>query len=312
MSDSWLLLDLAAPPDGETHLFVDALRRCGARSVERAGGDRFEALFPDPGARDSVDRLVAEVGSVVRASTRLMDPDVRWRRQTREEWAARWRREQAVVRVSRRILVAPVGVGLGEPGESTSSPAPTWSSGLEVGDEDVVVRLDPGVAFGTAEHPTTRSCLALLDDRVGPGDRVLDVGAGSGILAVAAALLGAEHVRAVEMDPVSCEAARRNVAANKVAGRVVVEEREITPGDLRKVGRYDGVVVNIESRVSAPLVPMVPAALTPGGWLILSGVVGGERADAVATAEAAGLGLVEEKPERSWWTGAFEREPSHG
>lgn len=297
MSDHWLLLDLDGPPDGEIYLFVDALRRCGARSVERQG-DRFVALFPEPGSADAVDRLVAEVRSAVRASTSLTDVGVHWRRQSRSEWAARWRSEQAAARVGDRIIVAPVGVPLPD--------------AFEVREDDIVVRLDPGVAFGTAEHATTQSCLALLEARVRPGDRVLDVGAGSGILAIAAAHLGAERVLALESDPVSCDAARRNVEVNGVADRVEVEEREVTPGDLRKVGRFDGVVINIEARVAAPLVPRVPAALHPGGWLVLSGVVGDERAGAVAAAEAAGLRLVEGRPERSWWTGVFEKESQDG
>ncbi|MGK7312957.1 MAG: 50S ribosomal protein L11 methyltransferase [Candidatus Longimicrobiales bacterium M2_2A_002] len=318
--DAWLLLDIDAPPDGEIHLFVDALRRCGARSVEREG-DRFVALFPEPGSADAIDRLTAEVESAVRASTSMADADVGWRRQSRSEWAARWRSEQAAARVSDRIIVAPVGVplsgaeGVGdgeEPRRRTSGSAAGSGPVPEVGADDIVVRLDPGVAFGTAEHATTRSCLALLDGRVRPGDRVLDVGAGSGILAIAAAHLGAGRVLALESDPVSCDAARRNVEANGVADRVEVEEREVTPGDLRKVGRFDGVVINIEARVAAPLVPRVPPALRPGGWLILSGVVGGERADALAAAEAVGLRLVEGRAERSWWTGVFEKESQDG
>ena len=203
--------------------------------------------------------------------------------------------------MSDRIIVAPAGVDLAG-----------GSLGLTGSPDDVVVRLDPGVAFGTAEHPTTRACLALLDVRVGRDHRVLDVGAGSGILAIAAALLGADAVLALESDPVACRAARRNAEVNGVADRVEVRELEVGPGDLKKVGRFDGVLINIEARVSAPLVPVVPVALRPGGWFILSGVVGGERADAVAAAEAAGLELVEERPERSWWSGAFERASRDG
>ena len=280
-----LLLRLPPPPRAEIHLFVDALRRAGARSIER-DGEAFVALFP---ATDDIDGLIAEVRGAVVASTSLTGPEIGWERLSHDEWAARWRAEQAARRVSQRIIVAPVGVD------------------AEARPDDVLVRLDPGVAFGTAEHPTTRACLALLDGRVEPGGRILDVGAGSGILAIAAALLGAEHVLALESDPVSCEAARRNVAANDVADRVKVRQEEVTPDSLSKIGRCDGVVVNIEARVSAPLVPVVPSVLRRGGWFILSGVVGDERYDAVTAARGASLELREERPERSWWTGLFER-----
>ena len=290
MPEDWLVLRTPVPPTGEIHLLVDALRRAGARAVEREG-DRLAALFP---ATDAVAALVAEVRLAVRTSTDLSDPSVEWSRQSHAEWAARWRTEQAARRVSERVVVAPVGVDLAGP----VGPVP--------GDDDVVVRLDPAVAFGTAEHATTRACLALLDRRVRAGERVLDVGTGSGILAIGAALLGAERVLALESDPVSCRAARRNVEVNGVAGAVEVRELEVGPPELERLGPCDGVVVNIEAGVSAPLVPAVPAALVPGGWLILSGVVGSEREDAVAAADRVGLRLVEERPVRSWWTGVFE------
>ncbi|MDX1676143.1 MAG: 50S ribosomal protein L11 methyltransferase [Longimicrobiales bacterium] len=308
--NAYLLVALPAPDAREIHLFVDALRRCGARAVEREG-DRFVALFPWP---EDVDALVADVRSAVRASTTMDAPDPTWERLSREEWAARWRSEQAARRITRRIVVAPVGVPLPSAGERVAGDSEGTEhtghgvvGGVRVGPYDVVIRLDPAVAFGTAEHATTRACLALLDGRVRPGDRVLDVGTGSGILAVAAARLGAGGVLALESDPVACDAARRNAEANAVADRVEVRERTVARRDLRKFGRFDGVVINIEARVSAPLVPVVPAALRPGGWFILSGVVGGERSDAVAAAEAAGLALTEERPERGWWSGAFER-----
>lgn len=190
----WLLLSVAAPPPGEAFLLVDALRRLGARSVEREGA-RVVALF-SPHAH--AEELAAEVGVAVRASTSLTDPAVTWRRLDRDAWAAR----------------------LGPP------PAP-----VRVG--DLVIRLDPSTAFGTAEHPTTRSSLRLLEGLVARGDRVLDVGAGSAILSIAAVLLGARRADALEADPLACEAARRNVRLNDLAGRVRVRQTHVVPGVAR-------------------------------------------------------------------------------
>lgn len=264
----WLLLSLAAAPAGEAFLLVDALRRLGARSVEREG-PRVVAVFP-PHPRP--DELAAEVRVAVRASTSLTDPAVSWSRLDPDAWAAR----------------------LGP------APAPVCVGGLSL-------RLDASTAFGTAEHPTTRSCLRLLDALVVDGDRVLDVGAGSAILAIAAVLLGAGRADALEADPVACEAARRNVALNDVAGRVRVRETRVTPGSLGRRTRYDGVVANLQAEILHPLIPDLAGATAPGGWVLLSGAIRAERERVVGSAEAAGLRLEAEEVDDGWWTGRLSR-----
>ncbi len=284
--DDWLVLSIPAPAAPRAHLLVDALRRVGARAVER-DGDRVLALFPP---RPDVDTLATEVRPALRAALDA-DPELSWRRQSHSEWAARWREEQRPRRVG-RLLVVPVGA---DPDD--------------VGPGDVVLRLEPGVAFGTAEHATTRACLRFLDGWVRPGHRVLDIGAGSGVLAIAAALLGAAEVLAVEADGLACRAARRNVEANGVAGRVRVRELEVGPGDLRRLGRYDVVAANLQVGILRPLVPGLAGALPRDGALIVSGIVGDERDELVAVADDAGLVLADAATERGWWTGVLTRPP---
>lgn len=264
----WVLLSVASPPAPEAFLLVDALRRLGARSVERED-DRVVALFPPHANPPS---LAADATAALRASTSLPDPDVRWSRLDREAWAAR----------------------LGAP------PGP-----VQVG--DVVIRLDRSTAFGTAEHPTTRSCLRLLDGLVGEGDRVLDVGAGSAILAIAAVLMGARRADALEADAIACDAARRNAALNDVAGRVRVEETRVAPGSLRRRSRYDGVVANLQAEILGPLVPDLAAVVSPAGWVVVSGVLRSERDEIAGSADAAGLRLEREELEDGWWTAHFTR-----
>lgn len=288
----WLVVSVLPPPRGEELLLVDALRRLGARAVEREG-ERFAALFPPP---ERVEALVAEVRAAVRASTRLSDPAPAWRWQSHEEWSARWRRERAPRRVTRRIVVAPADAGA-PPGPGT---------GVD-GAGDVVIRLEPAVAFGTAEHASTRAALGFLDGGVRNGDRVLDIGAGSAILAIAAVRLGAVRALAVEADPVACAAARRNVALNGVADRVRVRELEVRPGRLGRLGRHDLVVANLEGHILLPLVPSLPAAMAPRGRLFLAGLLRSEREPALSAARAAGLAAEGETAEGGWWAASFVR-----
>lgn len=272
---------MAAPPAMEALHLVAALRAIGARAVEREG-DRVVALFPAP---PEVEALVKEARRAIRTATTVRTPQVAWRWQSSSDLEARWRAEHPPRRVG-RLLIAPTGVD------------PTGARG-----EDLVLRLEPGVAFGTAEHATTRACLRFLANSVRGGDRVLDLGTGSGILAIAAALLGAGRVLAVDADPLACDAARRNVTVNGVGRRVRVRRLEVGARDLGSLGRHDVVAANLQAPILLSLMPGLAGALRREGWLVLSGVVGEERTGVVAAARSAGLSAVEEATEGGWWTG---------
>jgi ribosomal protein L11 methyltransferase len=150
---------------------------------------------------------------------------------------------------------------------------PTWH---EPPDPAAInVRLDPGVAFGTGTHPTTRLCLAWLDAALVPGSSVLDYGCGSGILAVAAALLGAGEVLGTDIDPQAVEAARLNAEANGARARFVL------PAAL-PAGSFDAVVANILSNPLKVLAPALLARVAPGGALVLSGVLERQAEEVIA------------------------------
>jgi ribosomal protein L11 methyltransferase len=314
----WLLVSVVAPPRGEEHLLVDALRRLGAHAVDREG-ERFVAWLPPPADAEAV---VAEAERVVRASTSLADPGLRWRWEEPGEWAARWGGDLAPRRVTDRIVIAPAN-------SAVDLPLGVERSGVERSDRerpgDLVIRLHPSTAFGTAEHPTTRLCLRFLDRLARQGDRVADIGTGSGVLAIAAALLGAASVLAVEVDPVACDAARANVRANAraagldneadlsdLADRVRVRELKVGADEVRRLGRFDGVVVNLEWPLLQPILPALPETLVDGGWLILAGPLEPERDSVLADARGAGLTLQEEMAESGWWAGWLRKAKAAG
>jgi ribosomal protein L11 methyltransferase len=171
----------------------------------------------------------------------------------------------------------------------------------------VVVTIDPGMAFGTAEHETTRGALRLMDRALSAGESLLDAGCGSGILAISAARLGAQDVLAVDMDPYACEAARENADLNGVSDSVRVELASVTPDWLDGLGPFDGILANIEPGVLVPLLESFAGALRPGGWLILSGITEEEWSDVSRSAALLGFGLEDVDQEGEWRTGWFRR-----
>jgi ribosomal protein L11 methyltransferase len=177
--------------------------------------------------------------------------------------------------------------------------APAWRP-VTVATGRVVVHIDPGPCFGSGSHPTTRLLLAEIERRVRPGDGVLDVGTGSGILAVTAALLGAGRVTAVDVDPDSVGVARANAARNEVAGRVRVSTDDlhlIEPG-------FDLVVANLTAGILAELASALAQAPTPGGLLLVSGLLPGQWAH---LATRFGQLDIVDLPELEGWTGAVLR-----
>lgn len=283
--DRWLELSVPAPPRGEELLLVEALRCAGAREVGRKG-ERYTALIPAP--RD-LEAFLLRAKSVIAASTSLRDPRLEWSWREQREWAEAWAAELPPRRVGSRIIVSPAGR---EP--------PT-------GENDVLIRLVPGTAFGTAEHATTRSCLDLLEGSIAAGQQLADVGTGSGILAVAAALLGAAWIIAFDADSAACALAERNATANSVDGLIKVRRQLVRPGDLSATGRFHGILANLQSDILLPLLPDIRQALVPDGWAIVSGITDAERPVALAAASAAGMVPATEMLEDGWWTARLRR-----
>ncbi|MEX0979841.1 MAG: 50S ribosomal protein L11 methyltransferase [Gemmatimonadota bacterium] len=263
-------------------LFAEALIALGGRAVtEFAEG--FTTHLPEP---PDAEAFVAEARERLVALTGIPSLEVEWAWQSQEDWAEYWKRGLRPRRITDRVTIAP----------SWDTPPPR--------EGEIVITIDPGLAFGTAEHGTTRGSIRLLDRTLAPGERVLDVGSGSGILAIAAARLGAREVVAVEGDPYATAAAAENLALNGIEV-VEIVETWASVGSLTSRGSFDGIIANIESGVLIPLLSGFAAALAPGGWLIVSGILQTESDDFLRVALPHGFRLEEEDREDEWWSARF-------
>lgn len=267
-------------------LMIHELATLSGRGVEE-GVETFAAYFATT-ARD-VDDTLERIRTSLRPFADGESVGLRHRWQEHTDWADVWRRGLTPRRITRTLVVSP-----------------TWMRPrLLTG--DVLISIDPGIAFGTAEHATTRGCLRLLEGLVRDGDRVADVGAGSGILSVAAALFGARHVVAVDSDPWACAATRRNAVVNGVEDRIEVVEIAVSREFLSGHTSFDGLVSNIEAQALIPLLRGFACGVREGGWLILSGIQASEAEGVVGAAATAGFALTRHDIELDWWSGAFSR-----
>jgi len=200
-----------------------------------------------------------------------------------EKWQEEWRRSFEPLRISDRVVVVPA-----------------WEQ-AEKRQGEIVVRLDPGMAFGTGSHPTTAMCARMLESCVRPGMAVLDLGTGSGILAILSALLGARTVTAVDIDIVAVEKARHNIELNGLSDRVRVVQGDLISGID---GTYDVVVANIIAHAIIRLLPEVKRIMAPCGKLIVSGIIRERKAECLDTAAANGFSI-SEVCEDAEWVGAL-------
>ena len=171
---------------------------------------------------------------------------------------------------------------------------PSWQ---QYDTDRVKLILDPGLAFGTGGHETTSLCLEALDEQVRGGERVLDIGTGSGILAIAALKLGAASAEGVDIDPVAVRTAGENAALNGVQDKLTV-----LVGDLsdKASGTYDIITANIVANAILSLAPAVPGLMAEGATFIASGIIDSRKDEVIAGLEKAGLSVVEVKEKRGW------------
>ncbi len=203
-----------------------------------------------------------------------------------EDWSESWKQYFKPRRIGNRFVVRP-----------------TWEE-FTTGEHDLEIVLDPGQAFGTGDHPTTRMCLQLMEHIEFQGKRVADIGCGSGILSVGAKRLGAAIVTAVDLDPLSVESARENAERNHVEFDVVAGTGFLP---LDPSEKFDVVLSNIISAALIHLAPEVRKRMNPGGMWIVSGVIEANWCDVLAAAIQAGFVQHELLREGDWIAATFRR-----
>jgi ribosomal protein L11 methyltransferase len=252
---------------------------------------RIKAYLPQNGAVDQVQRLEEGLWHLRRIYP-IAEPDVRTLAE--EDWAESWKKQYHPIHVGTHIVIVPA-----------------WEE-YEPLPAEVVIRLEPGMAFGTGLHPTTRLCLRAMEDSLLPGKTVLDLGTGSGVLAIAAAKLGARCILALDTDPLAVAAARENVAQNGVADRIVVRQGTL-PGQwesspssigpapsLPETGSFELVMVNILASVIVGLAPALAARIQPGGELIAAGLIQSQESVVERALRAEGLRVTHRTQEKDW------------
>lgn len=204
---------------------------------------------------DNIDEIIAYINEKVEKIKALGidvgEGKVEFEKMYEEDWANNWKKYYKPSKVGEKIVVKPI-----------------WEE-YEAKDEELVVELDPGMAFGTGEHETTRMCIQALEKYVQKDSTVFDVGCGSGILAIAAAKLGAKLAVGVDLDPVAVESAKENVGFNNI------DNIEILHGNLIEVidGKADIVVANIIAEIICILTEDVSRVIKPNGYFITSGII---------------------------------------
>jgi ribosomal protein L11 methyltransferase len=272
---SWIAISLRIKPEF-ADILGEALIARGSAGVWESEPGWLTAYFPAGADPRAVKTLLEEMSVSFGQGDCVISPV------SDQDWIATWKASVNPLRVTPRLTIVP-----------------SWQRYAEAPGEQVVI-LDPEMAFGTGHHETTRMCLELLDERLQRGDRptVFDLGTGSGILAIAAAKLGASRVTACDSDLLACETAERNVAANAVGNTVSVVAAERANG----FDRYDVVVANLTADDLLTLMPQIAQRVGLTGESILSGILQTREAGVVESLEAHRLRVVERRTAGEWVT----------
>ncbi|WP_349410816.1 50S ribosomal protein L11 methyltransferase [Pseudalkalibacillus sp. SCS-8] len=197
-----------------------------------------------------------------------------------EEWATAWKKYYKPVKISERITIIP-----------------TWEEYEKVSTDELIIELDPGMAFGTGTHPTTVMCIQALEKTLEPDDEVIDVGTGSGVLSIAAAKLGATKVTALDLDEIAVKSARLNIKLNKCHEQVTVRQNNLLD---QMDGQVDVIVANILAEIIMRFDDQAFQLLKPGGKFIVSGIISSKKEEVKRSLIQNGFQVVETLLMEDW------------
>ncbi|RIW37595.1 50S ribosomal protein L11 methyltransferase [Bacillus salacetis] len=237
---------------------------------------------------ETVDEIKQSIENLVKYNIDIGRNSVEISEVNEEEWATAWKKYYNPVKISEKFTIVP-----------------TWEQYEPVNSDELIIELDPGMAFGTGTHPTTVMCIQALERTVKPGNHVIDVGTGSGVLSIASAMLQAEKVGAYDLDEVAVNSARLNTKLNKVHDRVAVSQNNLLDGVSEGA---DVIVANILAEVILKFTDDAARIVKPGGYFITSGIIG-QKKDLVKTAVIEAGFEVEEVMLMEDWVAIIARKP---
>ncbi|SEP90367.1 50S ribosomal protein L11 methyltransferase [Piscibacillus halophilus] len=229
---------------------------------------------------ETVDEIKQSINNLVKYDIDIGHNNVTISEVNEEEWATAWKKYYKPVKISEKITIIP-----------------TWEEYEPVSSDEIIIELDPGMAFGTGTHPTTVLSIQALEQYVKEGHVVYDVGSGSGVLTIAAAHLGAKRIKAFDLDEVAVKSTQINVKLNQVQNRVEAEQNNLLEGVEPGA---DIIVSNILAEIILEFIDDAYDKVQPGGYFITSGIIQGKKNEVKEALIASGFEIVEVNAMEDW------------